>query len=332
MSATTQGGYGSTAVAETEIKPLSAWLLFLIGVASALVGLLPWFVAGLRLPLQNLWENDTTAERMPLVLLPFSQYTLTLIVALLLIGSAVAGLIARATRARQSRGGYVAIVAGVLLTQLIATVQTAVAVGGGLQSRSESTLYLSLLIAVAALAIAVGVGVLVLIARAPRAGALVGLSIASVAAGSWLSGLIAPVGSFPAEWAIQVLGYARWIPAILVGIAIAWCGVNTVGRVIAAIVGLVLLWLGPALITAISSAAGSRVLAGYPSEMLDYGVGVFRMAFLMPELVVPPLVVAIVVAAVGLGTRMLLAGTRGRAATATTATNAAESPATEQSN
>ncbi|MET1017196.1 MAG: hypothetical protein ABWX76_10285 [Leifsonia flava] len=314
MSATTQGGYGSAAVTVPEIKPISPWLWLLIGVGSALAGLLPWLVTGLRLPLQNLWQNDTTPERMPLVLLPFSQYTLTLIVALLLIGSAAAGLVARATRARQTRGGFAAMVAGVLLVQLVATVQTAAVVGGGLQSRSESTLYLALLIAVAALAVAVGVVVLCLIARAPRAGALVGLSIAAVAAGPWLSGLLSPIGSFPAEWLVQVLGYTRWIPAILVGVAIAWCGVNTMGRVIASVVALVLLWIGPTLITAISAAAGSRVLAAYPSEMLDYGVGVFRMAVLMPELVVPPIVVAVVVAAIGLCGRMLLQRSRSAAA------------------
>ena len=31
----------------------------LVGVVSALVGLLPWLVTGMRLPMQNLWGGDS---------------------------------------------------------------------------------------------------------------------------------------------------------------------------------------------------------------------------------------------------------------------------------
>jgi hypothetical protein len=72
-------------------------------------------------------------------------------------------------------------------------------------------------------------------------------------------------------------------------------------------VSLLLLWLVPALATAVSSAVGSRALLRAPLEMLDYGWGVLRSALFMPELALPPLVVAVVVAAAGIGLREVLA-------------------------
>jgi len=89
-------------------------------------------------------------------------------------------------------------------------------------------------------------------------------------------------------------------PAVLVGVAIAWCGIGTVGRVIAAIGSLLVLWVGPTLVTAVSAAAGSRVLLPYPAEMLDYGLGVFRQAIAMPDLWAMNVAIAVVVAIVGL--------------------------------
>ena len=88
------------------------------------------------------------------------------------------------------------------------------------------------------------------------------------------------------------------MPAALVGAAIGWAGVRTVGRALAAVVALVLVAVVPALTTAISSSAGSRVLAHDPREMAAYAVEVFAAASSTPVLVLPPLVVALVAAAV----------------------------------
>ncbi|MEL4317378.1 hypothetical protein WJX64_00005 [Leifsonia sp. YIM 134122] len=313
MSATAQGGYGSTAVTDPGNRPISPWLWLLIGVGSALTGLLPWLVTGMRLPLQNLWAADALPWDMPLALLPFSQYAITTLVALLGTGAAIAGIVARATRSRQGARGPFAILAGLLTVQVVAIVQTAVVTSGGLQARSEATLYLALLIGVVVLAVLLGILVYWLIARAPRAGALVGLSLAALAAGSWLAELLIPVGSSYAEWQFWLAPHLRWVPAILVGAAIAWCGISTVGRVAAALGSLVILWVGPVLITAVTSAAGSRVLAPHPSEMLDYAAQVFRMALVAGEFVILPIVVAIVVAAIGLCGRMLLQRSRSAA-------------------
>ena len=59
------------------------------GAGSAVVGLLPWMITGMRLPLQNLWASDTLPKSMPVALLPLSNYAVTLIAGLLVTGDAV---------------------------------------------------------------------------------------------------------------------------------------------------------------------------------------------------------------------------------------------------
>ncbi len=271
-----------TATPEPAARPLRSWVCVLIGMGSAVIGLLPWLITGMRLPVQNLWATDAAPDELPLTLLPFSQYAITLIVALIVTGAAVAGIVARATRSRLPKRGVAAILSGVLVIQVVAAAQTSVLVGAGLQERRESALYLAALIAVVAVSILIGVLVMLLIAKAPKAGAVIGLSIAAVASTSWFSGLVVPFGTIPSVDVTPLLGLVRWVPPILVGAAIAWGGITSVGRIVAAGVGLLALWIGPALITAISNAAGSRVLARDPALMLEYGADVFGMALTMP--------------------------------------------------
>lgn len=286
-----------------------------IGVGGAVVGLLPWMVTGMRLPLQNLWATQTLPEDMPIAWLPFSQYQVTLLLALMVVGAAAAGLASRALRSRLPRRSILSTTAGLLFVQVIATAQAANALRSGLEQGQAGTLYLAACVALAVVGILFGLLVLGLIARGPRAGAVVAFTLAAIAAGWWLDGLISPIGSVGArpELAYLLLDIARWVPAVLVGAAIAWGGVNTAGRIVAAVCSLLLLWIVPALATAVTAAVGSRILLGDPLEMLDYGWGVFTMAVAMPELVLPPLIVAVVVAAAGLGLRALLARRSGSA-------------------
>lgn len=290
--------------------PLSSPVFLLIGIGSAIVGLLPWLITGMRLPLQNLWATATLPADMPLALLPFSQYFIFLIVALIVIGSTIAGIAGRWVAARHPGSALVALLGGVLIVQVIATAQTAIVVSAGLSDRAASTVYLVALTCGTVAAILLGLGMLVLVARAPRAGALIAFSLAAIAFASWLGGLFFPVGTFSTASPLtsvlrEVMQFA---PAVIIGVAIAWCGVNSVGRVIAAVAALAMLWVGPTAATAVSAAVGSRVLAPYPTEMLDYGVGVFRMAIGMPELWLNAVLVAVVVAVVGLLVRRWLAG------------------------
>lgn len=287
-----------TTVDRSSLSPF-AWLG--IGAGGAVVGLLPWLVTGARLPLQNLGEAGP--EAMPIALLPLNQYFLGTIVALVVVGSAVSGIAARILAERRPRGGTRALVGGTLGVQLIAIIQSVVATVSVLERSSRASLYLALIVAVCAVAFAVGALVLLLVARGPVPGAAIALSMTAVVSGSWIGialrdlFLYDPSGmSSLADGLLLVL---RWMPAVLVGAVIAWCGFRTVGRVVAVLVSLAALWIGPAFFTGVGNAAGSRVLANEPLEMLDYGVGVFRMALGLVEVVVPTLAVALLVGTVG---------------------------------
>ncbi|MBH0109943.1 hypothetical protein I6E81_07170 [Salinibacterium sp. NG22] len=290
----------ATASVASAGHPLTVWMSALLGVGAAVIGLLPWLLQGLRLPLQNLWAAETAPDEMPLVLLPFSQYALTTEIGLMVVGAAVAGILARLLRSRMPRRGVMVMFLALIMVQLGAIVQTFVVVQSGLQDRSAATFYLAAVTGVAVLAMLVGIAVFWLIARAPRAGALIGFAMAAVALAPWLGELVHPLlkpqyGTIEDfwRWSASVL---LWVPAILVGLAAGWCGIRSVGRVIAVLVSFGLLWIVPALSTAISYAAGSRVYANDLPEMASAGFGVFRQAATMPEIVVPPLMVAAVVA------------------------------------
>jgi hypothetical protein len=285
-----------------------AWAMALpVGILAAMVGLLPWWVSGARLPLQDLWESTVRAAAMPITLLPFSQYFVVLVFALLIVGAAAAGIGGRVLRV--GGWGVLLLVAGVLLVQISATAQTALVVREGLQERLESTLYVSGLTAGTGLSILIGIIVTVLIARAPRAGALIGLTIGAIGMASWTSALIDPtrIGDGP-QTALLVI--VPWVAPVLTGVAIAWSGIDTAGRVLSALFALVLVWFAPAVTTAIVSALGSRALLRSGGDVVDYGIEVFQLALVTPELALRPIIATAVVAALGLLLRLLVARRR----------------------
>ena len=254
------------------------WWYFLAGVVAAVLGLLPWLITGLRLPLQNLWATEVLPGRMPIALLPFSQYQLSLILGMIIFGSALAGLFTRAMPTEDRGRAMRWVGGGVLLIFVGAGVQTTVVLLRGLADESRTELYLAVLVALTLLAIVVGLMALALLAIAPVPGASIGATLGAMAAGIWLNALIFPSRSVGTEVNTRLLGYATWVPAILVGLVLAWCGLNSVGRVVAWVVDLLLLWIIPAGLTAMSYGTGSRVLARNPVEMLSASGQVFRLA------------------------------------------------------
>ncbi|TFB68110.1 hypothetical protein E3O06_16510 [Cryobacterium glaciale] len=304
-------------VALTQMKAIVPLVYLVMGMLSAIVGLLPWLVTGMRLPLQNLWAVNTLPEDMPIVLLPFSQYTITLIVAVIVTGSALAGGLARVTRAQHPRFTLAAIVVGVLTVQVVAIVQTAVTTAVGLTESPAAKVYLFVLTAGTLAASLIGLLILALIARAPVAGAMVAVSLAAVASSAWLNGFIAHPLSFEvSETARALLNATRWVPAVIVGLAVAWGGLATIGRVAGAVVSFLALWIGPTLFTAVSAAAGTRVLAAYPAEMLDYGAQVFVSALGVKGGSASLLIPAVIVMVLGLAVRWALRRRRLQAALA----------------
>ncbi|MFD1718346.1 hypothetical protein [Georgenia deserti] len=260
-----------------------AWAPILTGVVTAVIGLIPWAITGMRLPLQNLWAGEVLPEQMPIALLPFSQYTLPQTAGMLVVGGALAGLAARSRvlspdpSGRTRSAAFAA--AGYLVVVGVAVAQTTRVVAAGLSDDTRSSLYLAGLLAAVSAAVVCALVAAVLLARAPRGGATLGATAGALAAGLWLQMLVAPIGT-PAysEADMLVLRYAQWLPAVLVGGALAWCGVRTVARTVAWAASLLALWFLPAAMTAISYAVGSRILAAQPNEMLDAGASVLTAA------------------------------------------------------
>ena len=295
---------GRAAPPDGSARPVPPWAAGLAGAGIAVVGLLPWLAGGARLPLQNLWEGGIPAED-PVVLLPFSQYYVTSIFALLVLAGAVAGVAARVLVARAgNRGPAWWTGGGLLAVQVLAVVQTVAVVAPGLRGGRESSVYLAGIGAGVVVCLLISAGAFALVALAPRAGALFGLTTGAIAAGLWLPILVST--TFGASTQMELGRAISYVMPVLVGVAIAWAGVRTPGRVVSALVSLVLVWLGPPLTTALSAALGTRILARDLPGMLDYGAGVFRMAATDAGLVEEPVAVAVVVAVVGLVAREAL--------------------------
>ncbi|MBD7956256.1 hypothetical protein H9651_01215 [Microbacterium sp. Sa4CUA7] len=287
-----------------ETRARSPWVHLGVGVASAVFGLLPWLITGARMPVQNLSAFAPTD--LPIVLLPFSQYDVVWIFALLVVGAAVAGIAGRALGVGRTPRATPLLLAGLVVPQVAAVVQTATTVAATLQDRIEADLYVAALSAGSLATVAIGVAVAALIARAPRGGALTGLAIGAVAASPWLSSLLRPFAS-PVAGEPLLLWIVPWITPVLAGVAIAWAGLRSVGRIIAAVATVAIVWIAPALITGLTNALGFRLILGQPLEMLDYGSSVFRAALFIPELALRPILGVVVAAGVGLGVRAVLA-------------------------
>ncbi|ACZ30405.1 hypothetical protein Xcel_1374 [Xylanimonas cellulosilytica DSM 15894] len=289
----------------SEPRRIHIAFCLLVGMASAALGILPWTVHGMRLPLQNLWATTTLPDEMPLVLLPFNQYAIGLLFGLVVAGWAIAGVVVRWLRDRLAPGGTTAVGTGVAVVQAAATVPTALTVRAGLREGSDSAAYLAALLAVVIVAVLLGVLVLRLIARAARPGATVGLSLAAVPVGLWLSGFVTELGtgSFGVRVGADPVRFVVGIaPAVLVGVAIAWGGLRSRSQILAASASVLILWVAPAVVSAVSVVAGSRVLLGHPAEMVDVGLLSLRTTLTSVTASLLPVLIAVVVG--GLGTAL----------------------------
>lgn len=261
-----------------DARPVPPLLGALVGALSALVGLLPWILTGMKLPLQNLWASDALPESMPRALVPLSNYSVVTTSAMLAVGAALGGLtVALAKwRGRALRAGHV--LTGVLALQVAALAHAAWALRTGLESSTRANLYLGALVGAAALTIAIGVVILLGIARGHKAPATIAIAVSSVALSTWLTSLVLGIVPITAQLPLVVWRTIEWIPLVIAGTAIGWCGWRTAKRAIASVVALLFVWILPALATAISYGIGSRIYLQYPQELFPASKQVFVMA------------------------------------------------------
>lgn len=269
-----------------------------IGLAAGLLGLAPWLITGARLPLQNLWGAQVMPAQMPLALLPLNQYQSITLVALMVAGGASAGFaVRRWSPARRLLATWCA--AGALAAvQVAAATQSFTVLAGGLAPGQRSSLYLAGMLAGVAAAIAAGLVSLLLLAARSTALAALGVGLVAVPLVSWLGagvGAVAGVGNVP----VLLTMMWRWLPAVLVGVALAWCGLRPAVRAPVWLVDLGLLWVVPAVFSAVSSALGTRVLAGDLPAMAAMGKQVFASALGPAGGAGPTIVLALAIAVLG---------------------------------
>ena len=238
----------------------------LLGIAGALVGLAPWLLTGARLPLQNLWAHDALPPDMPITFLPLSQYRGTTIVALLTVGAAAAGVALRAWKPGRRGVTTAGALCGVLLVHTVATVQSFSALNDGLAPGSSSALYFAGLLGGTIAAIAAGALALLMLAARSRAMATLGVGCMAVPFASWLAAAAAFMAGADAV-PVSISMAWRWLPAVLVGLALAWCGIRPLVRLLVWAADVALLWLVPALFTSVNYVLGTRVHLGDFQEM-----------------------------------------------------------------
>jgi hypothetical protein len=133
-----------------------------------------------------------------------------------------------------------------------------------------------------------------------------------------------PFASWAVEWVVNLIGIGnippavltltRWLPAVLVGVALAWCGLRPTTRVLAWAADLVLLWVVPALFISVNYVFGTRVYLGDLGEMALMGRQILA-ATLGPDGGAGPLILlAIAIALAGTGVLEVLRRRQARSA------------------
>nr|WP_201468434.1 hypothetical protein [Microbacterium hydrocarbonoxydans] len=285
-------------------------LPLLIGVGGGILGLLPWILGGARLPLQNLWVLATMPDDMPLVLLPVSQYYVIVLFSIVLLGGVFAGLAVRIVSRRRPLAVWPAAL-GVLAVHVLAIIESfgMTASGLALGSDSQAVIYLAGLLGGAVVSALLAQLAFWMTSHRSVAIAAFGVALAAVPFGEWVGRwFLAFTGEvFPPVFLPAVV---QWVPAIVVGLALVWCGVRPVWRLLVWVVSLLVLWVLPAVLMSMLYALGFRLILGDFAEMAAAAVGIFPS--LLAEDGPLPAVVALAIAVVGTVVRMLVGRDRAR--------------------
>jgi hypothetical protein len=284
----------------------SPLLGLLVGAVAGVLGLAPWLITGTRLPLQNLWATLEGPDRMPLVLLPLSQYSLVTIVVLLVVGGAAAGITLRIWNPTRYRTTVKYAAAALCAVQLAAVIQSFTVLHARLMEGTAATIYFLGLLLGTILSLAASITVLLLLASRSRTTFALAIGVLAVPlatwAVEWFIGLASPI-DFP-SW-LPII--SRWPPAILVGCTLVWFGLRSARDAAVWITNLALLWLVPALFTTINVVFGTRVTLGNPGEMLRLGQQVLTTTLGAEGGAAPVVLLALIVAILGTGTGLIAA-------------------------
>ncbi|PPB50291.1 hypothetical protein C4K88_03920 [Arthrobacter pityocampae] len=278
----------------------------MVGAVAGVLGLAPWLITGARLPLQNLWATLEGPDRMPLALLPLSQYSLVTIVVLLVVGGAAAGITLRIWNPTRHRTTVKYAAAALCAVQLAAVTQSFTVLHAGLMGGTAATIYVLGLLLGTILSLAASITLLLLLASRSRTTVALAIGILAV-----------PLATWAVEWFIGLAGpmdlpswlpiISRWLPAITIGCTLAWFGLRSVRDAGVWITNLALLWLVPALFTTINVVFGTRVSLGNPGEMLRLGQQILATTLGADGGAAPVVLLALIIAILGTGTRLIAA-------------------------
>ena len=161
--------------------------------------------------------------------------------------------------ARRRRAAWCA-AAGVLVVQFTAAVQSFTVLNGGLTGGTMARLYFAGLLAGVTVSVAAALVALLLLSSRSRSLVALGAGLVAVPFASWMvEWVVGFVGHINVPAAVPTM--AHWIPAILVGCALAWCGLRPARRAVVWAVNLALLWVVPALFISVNYVLGTRVVA-----------------------------------------------------------------------
>lgn len=283
-----------------------------IGVVGAVIGLLPWLVTGAVMPLQNIWNTAAEPSDMPMSLLPMSQYYLVATVSLIAVGATIAGVAVRwfKVRGRNVRRRWA--VVGVVVVQAAALIQATLALHSGLEESQRAQIYLWGLVAGVATGIVIGLLVLMALASHSVVSVTWGVTFAALAFTEWLPlmvlGSLSSGSTTPYVLTHITLGASAWIPILVAGGVIGWCGIATIRRGLTSFIALLALWVVPAVVTAFQSALGSRINLHHPDELWPTGLRVFVEVLVSADSATRVLVACVVAVLVAISLRTLRRG------------------------
>lgn len=257
-----------------------------IGLVAAALGLLPWFMAGARLPLQNLSSSAPQLQEAlqetnidmdvfsPFSMLPLSQYGVVETAAWVVMGGVLAGLGVWLIRYRLTVDALMASV-GLLMGHLVVTVQAFTALRSvlpPLEMSLANNYFLALLSGVVASATAAQVFFWLLASR--QLGArIAAVVLTSIPISLWILGIVGTlIGTNPLGSVAGSASVNPWIdaylPALISGMAIGFAGFKPLSRIWLWLLAIAYLWLVPAMLMAAQLGLGSRNLISRPREMV----------------------------------------------------------------
>lgn len=281
-------GAGDEGRRGTGIRRLSVWaLLGVSALAFWAIGCLPWIVDGLQLPPSQAWGQEPSQAAVRSahkVALPISEYALSTLLVLTVLGGCAAVLVARFAAPWVRWPRAMAALGGLLGAAACALQSRAVAHSLLVESEGASALLGSLLgFAMVGAVIGVVVGLAVTGSRPwPR---VLCLAVVAALLPVWLNDLVVRGATMPTGPLAKVIEYSVWVGAVLVGVSLAFFGVQPASRLFGWLIALLITWMIPAALTALVQVGIYVRTAGTGDVLLD-SLGAVKdvfVAMLSPE-------------------------------------------------